>query len=292
MGISVFGVYELAPASTVFGALASATAKDTAVEPITKNDVEEYDGKAGVVVGYVKAPAVHAGDDGPLVGHVGDGAAAGLAQSVLMDAYELVLSGWRHRRTTGWSGVNAGVVARRAVRDSVGFAALFGTYEVARRFLEEALYGALRRSGSSLALLEKYRVVTRGGRDGAYDASPVSMGAAFVAGGVAGQGHLVVNHYTHSLFVHHPSASRRRHGANSVRNLWNAPPKPPKARMVAGAFLPSALCFLAFRYGGVLAERLVTDNVDGTESDISNERLRRHPTKLLPIYYSTPEPAI
>jgi hypothetical protein len=286
MGISVFGVYELAPARTVFGALASGTAKDKAVEPITNDDVEENDG-SGVVVGYVKAPTIHAGDDDPLLGHVGDGAAAGLAQSVLMDAYELVLYGWRHRRTTGWSGVNLGVVARRAVRDSVGFAALFGTYEVARRFLEETLYGALRRSGSSLALLEKYRVVTRDGRDGAYDASPVSMGAAFVAGGVAGQGHLVVNHYTHSLFVHD-----RKHGANSVRNLWNALPKPPKARLVAGAFLPSALCFLAFRYGGVLAERLVTDNDDGTESENSNERLRRHPTKLLPIYYSTPEPAI
>jgi hypothetical protein len=302
MGLAVFGVYELALARV---------GRAVALDGADRHDVEEgddYDAHApesavptpsvelesstslsrGLVVGHLHAPAIHAGDHAPIVGHVGAGATAGIVQSVLMDAYELVVYWWTHRHHK-WSGVNVGLVARRAVRDAVGFAALFGTYEAARRFLEDNLYSFVLRSGSSIAQLERYRVVTRDDGDGAYDASAVSMGAAFVAGGVAGQGHLVVNHYTHHLFVHQP-ASRRRHGASSLPTVWSNLPKPPKARLVAGAFLPSALCFLAFRYGGVLAERLLADGEDAMESG-AHEHRHGHAIKLLPIYHATAESA-
>ena len=285
MGLAVFGVYELALARvgrTVDDAHETGSFVATPFVEEERDEAIAARHSQKIIVGHLLAPAIHAGDHAPIVGHVGAGATAGLVQSVLVDAYELVLFGWTHRHT-GWGGVNVGVVARRALRDSVGFAALFGTYETARRSLEGNVYSYVLRSGSSLERLERYRAVTRDGRDGAYDASAVSMGAAFVAGGLAGQGHLVVNHYTHSLFVHHPS-SRRRHGANSILSIWSTLPKPPKARMVAGAFLPSALCFLAFRYGGVLAERLLADGVDAIDLG-ANERRHMHPTKLLPIYH-------
>jgi hypothetical protein len=306
MGLAVFGVYELALAR--LGRAVAADGDDRhGVEEGDNNDEARAPGSAvpthsveekkdqsstslkqGIVVGHLHAPALHAGDHAPIVGHVGAGATAGIVQSVLMDAYELVVYWWTHRPKK-WSGMNVGLVARRAARDAVGFAALFGTYEAARRYVEGTLYSYVLRSGSSIAQLERYRVVTRDDPDGAYDAPAVSMGAAFIAGGVAGQGHLVVNHYTHHLFVHQP-ASRRRHGASALPTIWSSLPKPPKARLVAGAFLPSALCFLAFRYGGVLAERLLADGEDAMESG-SYEHRHGHPTKLLPIYHATAEPA-
>jgi hypothetical protein len=306
MGLAVFGVYELSLARVGRAVAADGDdrhdveegdSNDEAHAPgpvVPMHSVEEERDESstslsrGIVVGHLHAPAVHAGDHAPIVGHVGAGATAGIVQSVLMDAYELVVYWWTHRHQK-WSGVNVGLVARRAVRDAVGFAALFGAYEAARRYLEDDLYGYVLRSGSSLARLERYRVVTRDDGVGAYDASAVSMGAAFVAGGVAGQGHLVVNHYTHHLFVHQP-ASRRRHGASSVPTIWSGLPKPPKARMVAGAFLPSALCFLAFRYGGVLAERLLADGEDAMESGAYEPR-HGPAIKLLPIYLATAESA-
>jgi hypothetical protein len=100
-----------------------------------------------------------------LAGHAGAGAVAGFAQSVLLDGYELALSyyGWRrqqreeegrrrqeerprrdhnaqkprHGRNTQLFRVNKQVIVRRAVHDSIGFAALFGIYEATRRYLEE-----------------------------------------------------------------------------------------------------------------------------------------------------------
>ena len=71
--------------------------------------------------------------------------------------------------------------------------------------------------------------------------------ASFVAGGVAGQAHFVMSHYLRQ---------------------WKTSPrkspvvfKPPKVRATMGAFLPTALSFLAFQYGGELAERWINNDV-------------------------------
>jgi hypothetical protein len=80
---------------------------------------------------------------------------------------------------------------------------------------------------------------------------------------MAGQAHLIVNHYTHNLY----SLEHRKAKGNSQRHLSLSPARrfvvfqshPPKASAVLGAFLPSGLCFLAFRYGGALAETFLND---------------------------------
>jgi hypothetical protein len=188
-----------------------------------------------------------------------------------------------HHRHTQRFRVNKQVIVRRAVHDSIGFATLFGTYEASRRYLEGTLIGTrspwypgpLPRDHTNMPALDG-PCLGKSSDEGIFSARSgmtqhqhnelINVGpamATFVAGGVAGQAHLIVNHYTHNLY----RTERGKSKANSQRGLSKNPTRrfigfpscPPKASTIAGAFLPSGLCFLAFRYGGVLVETLLDD---------------------------------
>jgi hypothetical protein len=289
LGLAVFGVYDVVLS-------AAHRRQGRMVE-------EDHSGK------NVKMAVVDS-DRISLAGHAGAGAVAGFAQSVLLDGYELALSyyGWRRQqreeelrrrqeerprhdhdaqkqrqdRNAQLFRVNKQVIVRRAVHDSIGFAALFGTYEATRRYLEERIRSGWHPGSLPLEAENEFRVPAwdgsrhedndedlssaRGARGHHRhdDSSSVESAiATFVAGGVAGQAHLIVNHYTHNLY----STEHRKAKVNSQRHLSQSPARrfvvlqshPPKAIAVFGAFLPSGLCFLAFRYGGALAETLLND---------------------------------
>lgn len=226
---------------------------------------------------YIQSPMPSIGDHVPLFGHVLAGSLAGLLQSLMTDVYELTTYWWHHRRSSSlFQSINARALVRRSVCDSIGFAALFGTYEAGRRMLEGYMFSFLQSGSPSvpklLEDLHRFQIVSKDETSGSYDTTVLSMSAALVAGGIAGQTHLVVNHYTHHLWLRPTTAHRAK---PSSRHYF---PKPPQLGAVAGAFVPAALCFLALRHGGQWAERWLDD--DRAEG---GDRPRHKPSSLIRI---------
>ena len=122
----------------------------------------------------------------------------------------------------------------------------------------------------TLRFLESYHLIAKD-TDSVYDMTVIPMTTSFLAGGWAGQIHFIISHYTRhwqKLSLHPNKTSENK--LRRTRRQW---PKPPKLRPTASAFLPTALCFVAFQYGGELTQKIIDeDNV-------------RHP---FPVYIHKP----
>jgi peptidoglycan biosynthesis protein MviN/MurJ (putative lipid II flippase) len=81
-----------------------------------------------------------------------------------------------------------------------------------------------------------------------YNIPIVPLGAAFFAGGIAGQLNFIMNSYSRQVKVLFDTKPMHLH--------------PPSVRAVFNSFLPMALSFLAFQYAGDITESLLHDNVD------------------------------
>jgi len=193
----------------------------------------------------------------------GAGALAGLAQSMIMDTWEVGSYWWQHRNDI-WrrqslhhvnKKINTKFIGRRAVHHSVGYATLFGCYETIRCYLSHKIFAYFSSGSPSvprlLDNLEHFGLVEMD-KNGVYDMTIVPVSAAFVAGGLAGQAQFVVNHYTR-----HWKVKALQH--TKVKSEKAYIPRPPGLRATVGAFLPTALCFVAFQYGGELTERWLND---------------------------------
>jgi len=78
------------------------------------------------------------------------------------------------------------------------------------------------------------------------------MATSFVAGGLAGQLHYIVSTYTR----HWKLLSLQQKSSNHYKRKLHL----PKLRPTAAAFLPTALCFVAFQYGGELTQKLIDED--------------------------------
>lgn len=107
----------------------------------------------------------------------------------------------------------------------------------------------------TLQLLEKYNLIVE--ENGVLNMTCVPMATSFVAGGFAGQLHYIVSTYTRhwkllTLRSRDKTLQKQKH-----RRVW---PKLPKLRPTAAAFIPTALCFVAFQYGGELTQRIIDED--------------------------------
>jgi hypothetical protein len=123
-------------------------------------------------------------DNTPIAAHFIAGALSGVAQSMILDTWEIVSYWWHHRRhnTTLHQHVRVGIhhrfLLRRLVHHAVGFSILFGCYESVRRTIVYAIYeyfGSGRASVPTvLQRLERYNLV-RKDSDGCLDMTIVPL---------------------------------------------------------------------------------------------------------------------
>lgn len=201
------------------------------------HDQASDDNNDNVTIHVTKSLYVTAAEQSPVVAHFGAGVCSGLAQS-------LVMTGWEHwtkpkGRQQSWP-----YIGRRAVHHAVGYASLFGSYEWFRRHIHHGLHSYLLTEDhhrDMLIMMDDYPWMRR--EDGLYDVTPIALLTSFVAGGFAGQVQHVVSQAT---------SQWQRTGMFVPRGM-------PFAQGTLGAFIPSALAFVAFQYGGELTERMMED---------------------------------
>ena len=261
IGIAVFGVYDililrkLAELEVKTGS--GSTRRPIIVVPQSSRSTQVK--KDRDIVKLESMFSWHLDHQLPLYMHVQAGAMAGLIQSFVLDGWEiseyLALHHWQadsrkshshHRLRT----VNVELILRRALHHSIGFATLFGCYELVRSSLSQSTMDFLRfNSHSWMDRVETWSFITHKG-DGmtkSYNVTCLLVAITFFAGGVAGQAHFVVSHYLRqwkigSLAI---KAARKQH-ASKLRHIhW---------RPFLASFLPTGLSFLAFQYAGELTD--------------------------------------
>jgi hypothetical protein len=260
LGTSVFGIYDF---------LISKACADQQVSFRKKSDAEEDSNEAfsrphGTHMVWMQAAVSAAVGSSPLLAHFGAGALAGLVQSIILDIWDISSYWLMHKddmmkKQSSISHmkrvINTSLLIRRAVHHSVGFATLFGTFECVRRVLIHSVFDYFSSGSPSVpSILNKLKQcrLVQIDEEGVLDMTVVPMGAAFLAGGVAGPTQFVANHYTRHWKL---QTAKGAHATKSKRLL----PKPPSLRGTSAAFAPTALCFLAFQYGGELTERWLDD---------------------------------
>jgi hypothetical protein len=214
-----------------------------------------------------------------LWGHFIAGGLAGAAQSIVMSTWEVGRYWWSRRQSRPQhivSRVNHAFVFRRLIHHSLGYAALFGSYECLRRILftvRDHYWGAVLMPSLDDHMQDMQTT------DQWNNVPLSSLGTAFVAGGFAGQLHYIVDHHTlqwkRQATAKSASQSKRAKSSttcssssssSSSGTTSNRTTLSPGSllRASCGSFLPTALCFVAFQYGGELTESLLRkdDNRD------------------------------
>jgi hypothetical protein len=161
-----------------------------------------------------------------LLAHIGAELCSGVAQSI-------VVTGWEYLTTRNIYKH----FGRREVHHAIGYASLFGSYECIRRCIQGRVVEPI--------MLKEY--VIPGLRR---DEPVVPWMTSFFAGGVAGQVRHVVSHTTTPWQT---GQEWKRGGVRSVGIRL------PSLRSTTGAYLPTALAFVAFQYGGELTERMMEE---------------------------------
>ncbi|GAX23771.1 hypothetical protein FisN_12Hh349 [Fistulifera solaris] len=191
----------------------------------------------------------------PIVAHFIAGALAGVAQSLVMDVWEINAYWWNHMRSQSFpdtlrKGVNFHLLYRRFFHSAASHSTLFGSYEVFRRTFLEGAVGFLSSHPTApwIYVLTEYGLVTKQS-NGVYDMFVVSLSATFLAGGFAGQ--------AHAVFIHYASHWKMRNHSRSSNSTLGRMPKRPSLRMIARGFLPSALAFTVFEHGADIILRCI-----------------------------------
>ena len=257
LGITVFGLYELLILQRVNEEKHSVDKHDAFVTVYRNHNQQSIQTLAAQVSVHPADSVIHTLL--PLSYHMGAGALAGACQSIVLDGWE-ILSYWIHRQRYRHlhdghapdmiSLVNTPLVLRRLVHHSLGYMTLFGTYEFLRRQGQERVRSALQSGKPWVAdrldwLLEQGVIGTRMtcDRQEMYDLTWLPLVISFSAGGFAGQAHYIVSHYLRQL------RKATDHSHHRVRH--------PTASSTCIAFLPTAIGFMAFQYGGELTERFL-----------------------------------
>jgi hypothetical protein len=126
---------------------------------------------------------------------------------------------------------------RTTLHHSVGYGTLFGSYQAFRHLFAEVFdeEGSSSRNDGTMAVQQPI-----------HNSRLVNIA---LAGGLAGQVHHIVSHYTSHVKTFHP-------------NL----PRPPRFRPTMLSFGPMALCFVAFEYGAETMDELQLQGETSLES--------------------------
>lgn len=204
----------------------------------------------------------------PIVAHFVAGALAGIAQSLIMDLWEINMYSWNHNRKQSFydtlrKGVNLHLVYRRLLHSAASHSILFGSYEVFRRSLLQGSvdFFVSYPTNSFLNALRRCGLVTEKAK-GVYDMTVIPISTTFLAGGFAGQ--------AHAAFTHYASHWKMRNHSQRLNFPLGRIPKHPSLRMLARGFIPSALAFTVFEHGADLMMRYmdVDDYLATAVSDI------------------------
>eukprot|EP00542_Grammatophora_oceanica_P013095 CAMPEP_0194032948 /NCGR_PEP_ID=MMETSP0009_2-20130614/5778_1 /TAXON_ID=210454 /ORGANISM="Grammatophora oceanica, Strain CCMP 410" /LENGTH=363 /DNA_ID=CAMNT_0038673537 /DNA_START=92 /DNA_END=1183 /DNA_ORIENTATION=+ len=232
LGLTVFGTYELIAYHLLAGVDESDMTKYLSITLGKMTDDSDT-----VEWRLHKSGHATAAEQSSVLSHVGAGLCSGLAQSMVQVAWEQSIvrdtpHSWRY-------------IQGRALHHSIGYASLFGTYEALRRSMTKAVHDGFVMVGhedpnllvqTRLWLGPQYEWIIRR-EDGVYDVTPVSLVTSFLAGGLAGQVHHVVSHYSRCWLFGQPSALQ--------------------LRPLLASFGPTSIIFLAFQFGGELSERIL-----------------------------------
>jgi hypothetical protein len=194
LGVAVFGTYEY----VLHQFQQSSSSSPPPLPPLNENSTTSSSNKLHSVLVHMTA-----------------GAAAGVAQSACWMLWESLVHGnWQllaHRPH---------FCLRTTVHHAGGYMALFGSYQFIRQCLLTPV------------LLEAATTTTTPRENETIQTSLWEPAATFMAGGVSGQIHHVVNHYTSHWKLTHTT--------------W---PRPPRLGPTTATFIPIALSFTAYEYG-------------------------------------------
>lgn len=163
-----------------------------------------------------------------LMAPIGAGLCSGVAQSIVMTGWEYVTTRNIYKH-----------FGRRAIHHAIGYSSLFGSYECIRQSIQDRIVEP--------TMLKEYRI------PGLRRDEPVApLITSFLAGGVAGQVHHVVSYITTPWQTGH----EWKQGGGGVASVGI---RLPSWRSTMGAYLPTALAFVAFQYGGEMTERIMEE---------------------------------
>lgn len=170
----------------------------------------------------------------PVIVHAGSGVAAGMARSIFWMAWE------RGIHQSHWLLKHPKFCLRTTLHHACGYGALFGSYQGIRQFLTFA--DPLAICDGAFGTLQGGDEISSSSSD--YDYLPKSPGVVplmytIVSGGLAGQIHHVLNHYT-----------------SHWRQFRSQIPPLPRFNPTLSSFGTMALCFAAFEHGPQAADGL------------------------------------
>jgi hypothetical protein len=198
----------------------------------------------------------------PPLYHFGSGALSGFLFSLVLDAWDVGVFVARGHELP--PRLNAPLIARRGFHHSVGYATLFGSFEVIRRLLDDwsmtffsGAAGDDANVANVLDALTRLRLVNHNDEEyeeKSYNMSAIPSCTAFVAGGFAGQLHYVADHYTR----HWRRSATNKEGFFS--SLLVSRRQLPNLKATMSAFGPTAFCFVLFQYGSDIVDRMCDDD--------------------------------
>ena len=188
----------------------------------------------------------------PVIVHAGAGASAGVARSIFWMAWEKAV------HQSNWMLDHPRFCARTTIHHAIGYGALFGSYQGIRQSL--VYFDPLS------TIFDGARPIVEGNGSSYDDTSPSPSSIdtttsewmpfvyTVVAGGIAGQVHHVLNHYT-----------------SHWRQFRTKIPPLPRLYPALSSFGTMALCFAAFEHGSTAVEGMmgsVNKTIEGLEKEL------------------------
>jgi hypothetical protein len=162
----------------------------------------------------------------PVIVHAGSGMSAGVARSIFWMGWEKAV----HKKK--WIQEHPWFCVRTTIHHAIGYGALFGSYQGMRQSLVSVDPLSIISDGATAVLKE----MNDSSEESVWNPSSVTDSIPFaytvVAGGIAGQVHHVLNHYT-----------------SHWKQFRTKIPPLPRFHPTISSFGTMALCFAAFEHG-------------------------------------------
>ena len=316
LGIAVFGIYDYLIIQRTSNRLTEEESRNTRTQQTTQqlhlsipreSKPGSKDGSANNLIQLESMVSWHLDHQPPLLMHFQAGALAGLMQSFLLDAWEIGEYLVLHRKSSfhylfeNLRVLNAELIVRRALHHSIGFATLFGSYEMIRLSMAQSTTNYLLHQGSNttdntLVLLQYFRYWGLSKRaqqhkqqqqqpgmasddkkenktnlsttTEVYDVTALPIAITFCAGGLAGQAHYLVSHYLRQWRIGSLALNKKPKKKKQQQQQHHLHGK-VKWKAIPwgpflGSFLSTGVSFVAFQYAGELMEQWMTSESERT----------------------------